>query len=178
MKEILAKLTWVECITVIAVLRGCYIGYRSGFLPELLRIAAYLVTVLVTFRFHGALAQVLTLKTFLNSMAAEAAAFTSLLVLTFLVTTLTTRVLLKLLKIGEGGFVYRILGLGIGVCRWLVLLSLIFMILDYSPLAPLKVDVHERSLVGPKVAAVAPALFDFLSMLSPQLGVEEEAKPA
>ena len=164
----------MDYLTLIAVLRGCYVGYKTGLLPELLRIAAYVLTVIVTFRFYEPLGQLLTLKTFLNSTTAAGVAFSVLLTLTFLITTLTARLLLKLLKIGEGGFFYRLLGLGIGACRWLILLSLIFMIIDYLPLGPLKTDIHERSLVGPKVSQVAPSIFGFLSALSPQLGVEQK----
>ena len=174
MKEIFSRLTWVDFLTLIAVVRGCYVGYKTGLLPELLRIAAYVITVIVTFRFHEPLGQLLTLKTFLNSMTADAAAFIVLLILTFVLTTLAAKLLLKLLKVGQGGFFYRIVGLVIGACRWLILLSLLFMVLDYSPLGPLKADIHERSLVGPKISKLAPSIFDFLAALSPQLGVEEK----
>ncbi|MBI3252337.1 MAG: CvpA family protein [Candidatus Omnitrophica bacterium] len=146
-------------------------GYRSGFFPELLRIFSYLVTVIVTFHFHESLAQFLTLKTFLNETTAEAAAFGGLLIAVFLVTKLLTMLVLKLLKVGEGGFFYRILGAAVGACRWVVLLSLIFMWIGYLPMASLKSDIHERSLTGQKVSQIAPLLFDFLSKLSPQLSV-------
>ena len=154
-----------------AVLWGCYVGYKSGLFPEILRIAAYLTTVIVTLKFHEPLAQYLTLRTFLNNATANAVAFFTLLIGVFILLRLITIIVLKLLKVGEGNFVYRIIGGVIGGCRWVVLLSLIFMLIDRSPLEPLKTDIHQRSFVGPKIATIAPMLFDFLSTLSPQLAV-------
>lgn len=175
MKEFISRLTWVDYLTVVAVLRGCYVGYRSGFFPELLRIAAYLVTVIVTLHFHEALAQALTLKTFLNYGTASMASFFLLLVSVFAITKGITALFLKLLKVGEGGFVYRLIGMVLGAARWVILLSLVFMLIDTSPLTPLKTDIHERSVVGSKVSVIAPTLFDFLSALSPQLGMPKKA---
>ena len=172
MKELLAKLTWVDCLVFLAVLRGCYGGYRSGFFPELLRIVGYLLTAMVTLRYQEALAQYLTLKTFLNLTTATAVAFAALLIGVFLITKLFVMILLKLFKVGEGAFFYRLLGMVMGACRWLVLLSLLFMLIERMPfLAALKTDIQERSFVGPSLSRVAPVLFDFLSKISPQLGV-------
>ena len=171
MKEFFLKLTWVDYIALIAVLRGCYVGYRSGFFPELLRIAAYLFTVIMTLQFHEPFTQFLTLKTFLNYTTASALAFFSLLVGVFFLTKLLIMLLLRLLKVGEGGFIYRLTGMVIGACRWMILLSLIFMLINLSPLTVLKTDIQDRSYVGPKIQRVAPLLFDFLSNLSPQLSL-------
>ena len=156
---------------MVAVLWGFYIGYKGGLFPEILRIAAYLATVIVTFRYQEPLAQYLTLKTFLNDATANALAFFTLLLGVYFLLRLITILLLKLLKIGQGGFFYRLIGALIGGCRWVLLLSLVFMLIDNSPLAPLKTDIHQRSVTGSEVAKIAPTLFDFLSTLSPQLKV-------
>ncbi|MBI3315777.1 MAG: CvpA family protein [Candidatus Omnitrophica bacterium] len=174
MKEFIASLTWVDYLTAIAVLRGGYVGFRSGLFPELLRIAEYVLTVVVAFRFYEPLAQFLTLKTFLNISTATTVSFSVLVVGVFLVAKLITMFLLKLLKVGEGAFFYRLAGLIFGACRWVVILSIAFMLVDHLPLHSLKTDIHDRSVVGPKVSKVAPMLFDFLSSLSPQLGVPKK----
>ncbi|MBI4352432.1 MAG: CvpA family protein [Candidatus Omnitrophica bacterium] len=176
MKEFISRLTWVDYLAAAAVLRGSWVGYRSGFFPELLRIAAYLAVIVVTFRFHEALTQVLTLHTFFNFAAAQALSFAVLIIGAFSLAKLVTFLLLKLLKLGEGGFVYRLAGLAAGACRWVLLLSLAFLLIGQLPLSPLKADIEERSLTGPGISMIAPALFDFLSQLSPQLGVEEGKK--
>ena len=175
MKEFVSRLTWVDYVAVIAVLRGCYVGYKSGLFPELLRIAAYLITVIVTFQFQEPVTQFLTLKTVLNYTTARAISFFLLVVGVFSLTKLLIMLLLKLLKVGEGGFFYRLLGSVVGACRWVILLSLIFMLIGFSPLVPLKTDIEKRSYVGQKVASIAPLLFDFLSKVSPQLKVSEKA---
>lgn len=171
MKEFASRLTWVDYVALIVVLRGIYVGFRSGLFPELIRIASYLATFVVTFRFYEPLAQYLTLNTFLNSSVATAVAFVAILLGTFLATKLAAMLLLKLLKVGEGGVLIRLLGAGIGACRWVILLSFLFMVIDHSPLAQLKKDIHTRSLTGQKISAIGPALFDFLANVSPQLSV-------
>lgn len=176
MQETVSQLTWVDWVAFLAVLRGAWVGYRSGLFPELLRIVAYLVTLAVTFYYHEPLAQYLTLQTFLNLTAATAVSFCALLIALFIVTKFITMAVLKVAKAGQGGFVYRLFGVAVGVCRWIMLLSLIFMLIDYSPLSPLKTDIHDRSYVGPKIAAIAPAAFEYVSTLTPQLSVK--GKPA
>jgi uncharacterized membrane protein required for colicin V production len=139
-----------------------------------LRILAYLTTIIVAFRFYGSLAQFLTLNTFLNSQTATTVSLVALLLLTFIATKLLTMLILKMLKLGEGGIINKVAGLLLGACRWIVVLSIAFMLIDRSPLSTLKTDIHSRSLLGPKIASVGPAMFDFLSMLSPQLSIPAE----
>lgn len=175
MKEFISRLTWVECIAILAALRGCYVGYRAGLFYELLRIAGYLITVIVAFHCHSPFTKFLTLNTFLNEATASAVSLALLLGGVLLLWKLLMALLLRLLKIGDAGFAYRLAGAVCGACRWVILLSLIFMMIDHLPLKPLKVDIHERSFAGPVIARIAPSLFDFLSTLSPQLGVSEKS---
>jgi uncharacterized membrane protein required for colicin V production len=156
----------------VAALRGCYVGYRSGFFPELLRIAVYVVTVVVTLRFYDPLAQFLTLKTFMNFNTAKAFAFVALLAGVFGLGKLLTMLILKAIKSEEGGLINRVAGLCLGVGRWILILSFLFMLIGFFGLGPLKNDIENRSVVGPRVARIAPLIFDFLAKLSPQLAVK------
>ena len=167
----------MDYIAAIAVLRGFYVGYRGGIFPELLRIASYLLSVLVAFYFYEPLGQQVTMRTFLNSTTSAAVAFLALLVAGFLLTKLVRMILMKLLKVGEGGFVLRLAGLLLGGLRWVILLSFVFMLIDHSPLEQLKKDIHVRSVVGGPVSQVGPLLFDFMAQLSPQLGLPVSQQP-
>lgn len=171
MKDLISRLTLIDCIALLAVLRGLYVGYKSGLFPELLRIFSYLVTAIVTFRFYDSLTQLLTLNTFLNEFTSKTVAVTSLIVVTFLVCKLFTMMLLKLLKVGEGNFLNKLFGALFGACRWVILLSLFFMLTEHLPFEPLKADIKTRSLTGPFIARIAPLTFEYLSTLSPQLAV-------
>ena len=174
MKELISRLTWVDYLTLIAVLRGLYVGYRSGLFPEILRVVAYLATVIVTFRFHAELAQALTLKTFLNQTMSDALAFVALLAGTFALTKALTWLILKFLKVGDGNFFYRVSGMLLGACRWVMLLSLAFMLMNRLPLESLNKDIRDRSIIGLKISRVAPVMLDFLSSLSPELTVPKD----
>lgn len=168
------RLTWVDYIALIALLRGFYVGYRGGIFPELLRLASYILTILITFSFYEPVAQLITLKSFFNATTAAAIAIASLLAAGFLVTKLISMLLLKMLKVGEGGVFLRLLGMILGGIRWMILLSFIFMVVDRSPMTQLKKDIHNRSVVGEQVSKAGPMIFDFLSHLSPQLGLPEK----
>jgi membrane protein required for colicin V production len=174
LKEFISRLTWVDYIVLIAVLRGCYTGYKSGLFPELLRIAAYLVTVVVTLQFYEPLAQFLTVRTFLNFGTASTISFFTLLAGVFFATKLLMMLVLKLLKVGEGGLLNRLVGTLLGAARWILLLSLAFMLVEYSPLTVLRTDIQNRSAVGPKISLVAPTIFEFLSALHPQLALPKK----
>jgi len=161
-------------LACIAALRGMYVGYKSGFFPELLRIVAYIATAIAAFHFYEPVAEFITLKTFLNSSTATVAAFIGVALGTFLIARLVILIILKLLKVGSGGAVNRILGTLLGVCRWGVILSVAFMLINELPGTTLKHDINQRSLAGPPISKIAPTLFDFMSSLSPQLAVKSK----
>ena len=169
MKEIVSKLTWVDYIALAALLRGLYVGYKSGIFQELLRVAAYIVAVALTAVLHGSVAQHLTLHTFLNEGSAKAVAFASVFVAMYMLLKIIRTVIVKALKVSEGGAGQKIMGALVGGARLLVLLSFFFMLVDMTPLNELKTDLHERSLTGPRIASVAPQIFEFVSRFSPEI---------
>lgn len=173
-REFVLRLTWVDWVALVALLRGFYVGYRGGIFPEVLRLASYIVTILITFSYYEPLAQLITLKSFFNATTASAIAVAVLLAAGFLATKLISVMLLKMLKVGEGGVIMRLIGMLLGGMRWMVLLSFLFMVVDRSPLQQLKKDVHNRSVVGEQISKAGPMIFDFMSNLSPQLGLPEK----
>ncbi len=175
MKELISKLTWVDYIAVAALLRGLYVGYKSGFFQEVLRLVAYVVTLVVTFQFHQQAAQYIALHSMLNEETARTAAFIGVFVLTYILIKLIRMMLIRGLKLGEGGGGQKVLGALMGGGRWLILLSFFFMVVDSTPLKELKTDVHERSLTGPYISQAAPILYDFVQQSSAKLGFSKEA---
>ena len=174
MKEFVSKLTWADYIALVALLRGLYMGYKSGFFHELLRLASYIVTIVVTILLFERVAQLLTLRTFLNLATARMVAMGAVAAAVYLAAKIFRTVLVKLLKVGEGGILNRLLGMTVGAVRLLTLLSFLFMLVDMSPLRQLQEDVHGRSLTGDKISRVAPALVEFLSQVSPQMSVSKK----
>lgn len=176
MKEMLSRLTWVDYIALVALLRGLYVGYKSGFFQELLRIVAYVLTLLVTLLFHEVLAQQMILYTMLNEATSRAVAFGAMLVGVYIALKVVRTILAKVLKLEGGGGGQKVLGALLGGVRLLVLLSFFFMLVDRTPLKELKTDVHTRSLTGPYLSQAAPVLLDFASSLSPKLGFSSTAQ--
>ena len=176
MKELISKLTWADYLALAALLRGLYVGYKSGFFHELLRVAGYIVTLIVTMLFYEVIAQMLTLHTFLNLATARVIGSCALLVAVYVVVKIVRTVLVKLLKPGESGAINRLLGMTVGGARLLVLLSFLFILVDHAPLKQLQEDVHKRSLTGDALSQVAPTLLEYLAQLSPQLSLSKNDK--
>lgn len=167
MKEIISKLTWADYVAVIAFARGLYVGYKAGLFQELLKIASYVIAIALTVFLHGPVAQHLTLHTFLNEGSAKAVAFAVVFVAMYMLLKIVRAILVKALKVGDGGSGQKIVGAFLGGARLLVLLSFFFMLVDMTPLKELKTDVHERSVSGPIIAQAAPQIFEFVSHFSP-----------
>lgn len=172
MSEIISQITWVDFLVAMLCIRGLYVGYKSGLFPELLRITSYLVTAVAAFWFQRGLTNYLTMKTFLNESSAKFLSLVGLLIVFFAVTKVATMLILKFLKLGEGGGLYRALGMVLGVLRWCVLLSILFMVIDYLPFSGLKNDIHEKSVTGSRIAAIAPTAFEYLSKIAPSLEIQ------
>ncbi len=175
MKELLSKLTWVDYIAVLALLRGLWVGYKSGIFQEALRIVAYILTLVLAFLFQGPVSQYIALHSMLNEETSGTVGFAALLVAVYMALKLLRMVIVRSLKLGEGGGGQKVLGALMGGARWLVLLSFFFMIVDSMPLKELKTDVHERSLTGPTISQAAPILYDFVEQSSAKLGFGKEA---
>ena len=174
MKELLSKLTWVDYIAIVALLRGLYVGYKTGFLQELLKSVSYLLTMVLTIHFYEAAAEQLTLRTSLNESTARIAAIAGLFVGIFVAFKLLRMVFAKVLKEGDGK-AQKLIGAVLGAARLLVLLSFFFMFIDQTPLTKeLRTDVHTRSLTGPYIAEAAPLIYGFLSSIAPELRFTEK----
>lgn len=168
MKDFFSRLTVVDYLLCAAVVRGVYVGYRSGLFQELMRALTYLASAVVALRFNGEVAQWVTANTFLNLTSAKIVSSAALVLGGFLVARLVSIAVLRMMKAGEGGPLIRVAGALMGGCRWVLLVSVAFMLIERSPLTPLKNDILNRSLTGPSVARVAPAAYEFLATAVPQ----------
>ena len=175
-KEFFSGLTWVDWLALFALLWGLFKGYKSGIFQELLRFAAYAVSLLGTFQLYNPLGQYLTLHTFLNEASAKAIAFGAALVALYVVAKIFRMILIKMLKVSDSGTSNRIGGALLGAVRMMVLLSFVFLMVEYSPFAQLKKDLHVRSLTGPYLSRVAPTLVEFVSQVTSGFGSAK--KPA
>ncbi|MCG3176306.1 MAG: hypothetical protein MOGMAGMI_01254 [Candidatus Omnitrophica bacterium] len=168
MKDFFSRLTVVDYLLFAAIARGVYVGYRSGLIQELMRVLTYLAAAVVALRFNAEVAQYITMNSFLNLPSAKIVAAAALVGGGFLVARLVSIGILRMMKAGEGGPAVRTAGALIGACRWVLLVSIAFMLVERSPLTPLKTDISNRSLTGPYVSQVAPTVYEYLSTVTPQ----------
>ena len=175
MKEFLSRLTWVDYIAATALLRGLYVGYKQGLFQEVLRVVSYIVSLVLALHFQSLAGDYIALHSMLNEETSRMAGFAALLVAVYALLKIIRMIMVKTLKLGDGGKGQKALGAVLAAARWMVLLSFVFMFVDSTPLKELKTDVHERSLTGPYISQAAPVLFDFVSQSTEKLGL---GKPA
>ena len=173
MKDFFARLSWVDYIAVAFLLRGLYVGYKSGIFAELMRTVGHLLSVIAALLAQGVAAEHLTLNTVLNESTARIIGFVVVLFTALIGTFFLRKMIIKILKVGEGDKLQRILGSLLGGARWIILLSLVFMAINASPLKQLKADVQQRSFAGAAISQVAPTVFGFLGQLAPEIAAAE-----
>lgn len=178
MKDFFSRLSWADYILAACVLRGLFVGYKSGIFAELLRSLAHLSSVIAALIFRDTAAQYLTLNTFMNESTARLTGFAVCFTASFFATLFLRKAIIKILKVGEGDGLQKILGASLGAARWVVLLSLVFMAVQHSPLKQLQTDIQQRSLTGAAVSQVAPALFGFTGQLTAQWSGPAQGKSA
>lgn len=155
---------------VIALFRGGYVGYKSGVIAEVLRIAGLIFAIVVTFYYYLSFARTITLYTVFSYLHSQVAAVLLIALAVLIAAKLISSIVLKIFKVTEGGgIISRSSGMVSGMARWVLLVSLFFLLFEFFPADSLRLDIHQRSYSGAEVAKIAPQLFDFLSTLVTQV---------
>lgn len=168
MKEFISTLNWVDYVIVLAFLRGAFVGYKEGLFAEILRIFVYAATFVGAVELAPILAPVLQSHLSLDAGLANIAAMILIAMAIFLMLRLVAIVLLKVIKPGEG-FVFNIFGLALGVVRWAIILSVVFMAVKQANVAVLNEDIGAKSRFAPPLIPIAPTGYEYLSSVMPHL---------
>ena len=165
-KEFILTLNWVDYIIVIAFLRGAFVGYHSGLLSELLIVFTYGSAIVGAIGFSPFLGQLIEKQLPVEGMVANTAAAFIVFIIIFLVFRLASVILLKLAPPGEGSLL-RLVGLFIGVIRWAVILSALFMFVDRTHITIIHEDIIYKSRFAQPLLPIAPTTVEYLSSILP-----------
>lgn len=146
-----------------------YVGFKLGLGFELVKLIGLGVGLCVGFRYYQEVGDGLAWAGFLGSAWASAFTMGALVMLGYLATTWVLRWMEKGVQVGFQQRINQIGGLGAGLFRGLLAASVVLVICQQLPSGRMQESIGERSLSGPAVSRVAPAVYDALSALPGRL---------
>jgi uncharacterized membrane protein required for colicin V production len=169
LKDIILSLTWVDYLIIVGLTRGAFVGYRDGLLKELLRIFLYVLTLALLVAFSNIAIDFVFENTFLGEKAARVGVLLSMTLATYWLLKIIMDLILRWAKL-EKNLLFSLLGLFAGVMRWVSLLSVVFMAVNYAQIPGLGDDVYAGSVIGVMISEIAPTLVEFANGIIPQFG--------
>lgn len=156
----ITRINWVDILAIILAVRMGYVGYKTGFGQELVRLFGLISGFFISFKFYQTLGDRLASWTFLN---VEWASALVMIVLAVGVYWLLTRVLLLLERIVLVTFDHQVASVGglvAGMIRGALIASVILVVCRQLPSDYLDASIESRSISGPQVSRMAPAVYD------------------
>ena len=157
----ISQLGWIDFIIAIVLLLGAIIGFTRGLSHQLPRLIALIATTVVSIHYYDRISQLVTEHSTISPIVSQMASFFLLAIGTNLVAKLIFSVCAKL---GHVDFVYtleRIGGIGMGVCRYLLLLSLISYFINILSVPVIEELYSTRSLGGKMILEFCPQVHDY-----------------
>ena len=168
MKEFISTLNWVDYVIIVAFLRGAFVGYKEGFFAEVLRIVVYGASTIGAVLLAPSLSPTIQSHLSFDGDLALTVSMILISIALFLMLRLVALILLKVIKAG-GGFLFNLLGLAVGIGRWAVILSIVFMSVKQANISVLYEDISEKSRFAAPIIPIAPTGYDYLSSVLPSL---------
>ena len=153
------KFNWIDIFFVTLLIRIGYIGFRNGLLSEFLRFLGLLIAFLLSVNNYTLISSFLSSHT---KWAGEELGiisflfiFLSVLLIFKIVTSVTSVFLDRNLISGLS----KLVGMGIGFGRGILLISLIYALFVNSPFEYISKSARDRSLAGQYISNVASTVY-------------------
>lgn len=148
----------IDIFIVIVLLWAAWSGWRAGFLKELASMVGFLVGLLVAATCYSTLGQYLAVNGSETNMVTSIVAFLLLWIATPIVLGLVATLLTKALKGMKLGLPNSLLGMGLGLLKFSLLLSCIFNAMD--ALHILDNEKKEQSVLYAPLAGALQAFWE------------------
>ncbi|NDW12057.1 CvpA family protein [Bacteroides sp. 214] len=124
-------MTLIDIVLVFIVLVGAIRGYIMGFLNQMAGILGLVVGLMLAYYLYNSVAEKLY-ATITNSMTvAQIAAFVGIWLIIPILFTLVASFFTHALEAVSLGWLNRVLGLGLGALKWIVILGLAINVFEY-----------------------------------------------
>lgn len=158
-------MNWVDVLAIILFARTGYVGYHSGLGPELLKLTGLVGGIFVGFGTDRFLGKGFSDWTTLRLEWAQAMVMALVVVGVYWGLTRVLRLLEGLVQVTFEGRLTRLGGLLTGWVRGALVVSVFLVICRQLPSDYLDASIDQHSLSGPRLARMAPAVYDGISGL-------------
>jgi len=151
------KFNWVDIFFIILLFRTCYVSFKNGLLPEIFRLLGLVLAFVLSFNNYILVADFLAKHARLTGLKAEITGFIFIFLTVLLVFKLLAVAAVKLLGNSENvSFANKIVGLGFGLLRGVILTGLFYFLFIHSPFDYFNKSAKEKSFSAPYASLVAP----------------------
>jgi len=174
MFNFLLRLNWVDIVIVILVVRICYISIKTGFVPEIFKLAGIICAIYLALHYYMSLGASLQKNSFASVVPPEYFDFICFLALAglgYLIFFLLRGGLYRLMEVKTIPAVAKWGGIITGLLRCYFTVGLIVFAFSISTVRYFK-DSGAKSYIGSRLSDVAPATYSWIwdnlaSKLSP-----------
>lgn len=168
MPEVFQRVNWVDVLTVILLLRTCYIGARTGLSEEVFRMIGVLMALYISMSFYSPLGSRINAGFSLPQELIDGVSFLILILLSMLSLKLVAIGVTKVVKLAFADKINQWGGFVSGLLRGAIMLSLLFTLFGILQVDYLVKSVEERSLTGPYIQKIAPYAYQVVVRASPE----------
>lgn len=151
------KFNWVDIFFISLLFRICYVSFKNGLLPEIFRLLGLFSAFIISFNNYILAAGFLAKHARLTGLKAEVTGFIFIFLIVLFVFKLLAVTAVKLLGNSENvSFANKIVGLGFGLLRGVILAGLFYFLFIHSPVDYFYKSAKEKSFSAPYASLVAP----------------------
>lgn len=173
--EVVQRINWVDVLTVILLLRTCYIGAKTGLSEEVFKIIGVVFALYISMGFYSPIGSRINSGFSLPQELVDGVSFLILILLSMLSLKLVALGVTKVVKLAFADKINHWGGFISGLLRGAILLSLLFTLFGILQVDYLVKSVEERSLTGPYISKIAPYAYQVVARNSPEeIKIEEQ----
>lgn len=169
MQELLSKINWVDIFIAILLIRGTYIGAKTGFIWGFFKLFGISVVSILAIQNYSFLAEYISYYTPLSLKTAEFLSFLFITVVGLLIFMLLRVILQRILKIEFAKLIEKPGGIIIGFIYSCVFVSIILVNLTLTPISYIGRSITERSIAGEPFLKVVPQIYNTVMSCYPDI---------
>ena len=160
-------MNYIDFFIILVVILGVVSGFRKGFIHQLASLVAIILGIFLAAKFAKAGGSLLSQYFAINPNLVIIVAFVIIMILVIVAIHYLGKMIEKIIEEVELKMINRLAGCIFALAKNLLLLSLLFLILDFSSphLNILSEEKKDNSLLYKPVAAIAPIIIPYFGVI-------------
>jgi len=153
------KFNWIDILFVTLLFRIGYVALKDGILLEFFRVLGLLIAFILSFNNYTLIGDFLSNHTKWTGTGPGIASFLLIFLSVLFIVKIFSRIANLFLAGGNISITNRLIGFILGLGRWLLSISLIYILAINTPFEYLSKSVRARSFSGKYIANIAPGVY-------------------